>query len=732
MAIAGGLIETLGRSGSNRLRVMRALRAGLASAAAVVLVAGLSLATPAPALGSDGFTEKATTTYVVNAERERLDVTIDLTFKNTTRSTATTIYYYDGDAVWLEKDARNVRATSPGATVTVTKLKTSGQYAQYRFRWSPVLLYGKSRTVHITYQIPSGAPRSASWFRISPAYVDFCVIGTGLDGGSTMIKVPLSYSMTVGSQENGRLGSRIEGDTRIYTTGTLDEAYKFWACLTGERPDQFTSTTLAAPSGREIRIQAWPDDSSWATEISAQLDEVLLELEELIGLGLPGDGPIAIREVGQGTLGQYAGFFDPSTGTARIGEDLEANGLIVHELAHAWFNGGLFQPLWLSEGYAEWARSTIERDTCPAPASYPDEGRPNLEAWRFAGPRATDVDLAVIDYQYAASCALITQVAAKLGEDGMRAVLAAITNHELAYQSGSIVRTGPKAAVAWQTWLDVVDEIGLAERNGPDGAETIADLLVPYGITGNGSGATLQERAAARDGYHRLKAAFGDWVVPPVILQPMSNWHFDKASAAMATATQVREAAARLATVLPGVDGLTGKARALLEAATKQEELDAALVAANDRLDAAAAVAAASAAMAAPQELVMQVGMMGTDLQPALDAAIQAIRDDDPAAAHSGAAAIQAALADAPGRGQARLLLGIGIPVLLLLLMLGFFLIRRRRRRAAVAGASAMAELAMRDAALATPAGIDAPAVEPPTAAPPATDEPSAGPPPAP
>lgn len=704
---------------------MRGLRLVVTSLASLVLVAGVSLATPSLVLGSDGFTEKATTTYVVNAEQQRLDVTIDLTFKNTKRSTSTTIYYYNSDYIWLEKDATTIRATSPGATVTVSKVKTSGQYTEYRFRWSPVLFYGKTRTVHITYQIPTGEPRSTSWFRISPAYLDFCVIGTGLDGGSTSIKVPLGYSMTVDSEEGGRLGQRIEGDTRIYTTGALSDAYRFWACLTGEQGDRFASTKVSAPSGREIDIQAWPDDPSWASDISTQLSEVLTELEELIGLGLPGDGPIAIREVGQGTLGQYAGFFDPATGVARIGEDLEAKGLITHELAHAWFNGALFQPHWLSEGYAEWARTSIDGDTCPTPTSYPGEGSPNLEAWRFAGPRATDIDLAVIDYQYAAACALVRQVAAKLGDDGMRAVLAAITNHEQAYQSGPTVLKGPNAAVAWQTWLDAVDEVGLADGNGAEGVQTIADLLVPYGITSNGNGSTLTERAQARTAYHALKAALGDWLVPPVILQPMASWHFDKATVAITTASQVHEAAAKLASVLPGVDGLTGTARTMLEAATKQEDLEAALAAANDRLDAAAGVAAASSAMAAPRDLVMQVGMLGTDLQPSLEAAIEAIRDDDSAAARTGAEAIQAALARAPAQGQTRLLLGIGIPVLLLLLVIAFFLLRRRRRRVAVAvSAPALAELAPLDAALALPAtdvpvpatDVPVPAIEAPPA----------------
>ena len=707
---------------------MRALRIGLGSLATLVLVAGLALATPSIALGSDGFIEQATTTYVVNAAQQRLDVTVDLTFKNTKRSTATTIFYFNSDFIWLEKDAKNVRATSPGVAITISKVKTSGEYTEYRFRWSPVLYYGKTRKLHITYQIPTGAPRSTSSFRISPAYLDFCVIGTGLDGGETVVKVPTSYATSVDSQENGRLNYTIEDDTRIYRTGTIDEAYKFWACLTGEQPGEFSSTKVTAPSGREIDIQSWPDDPSWASDISTQIDEVLKDLEDLTGQGLPGDGPISVREVGAGTLGQYAGFFDPATGIARIGEDLEAKGLITHELAHAWFNGGLFQPQWLSEGHAEWARTSLDGDTCPTPGSYPGVGSPNLESWQYAGPRATDQELEVIDYQYAASCALIRQVEAKIGDDGMRAVLEALINHDLAYRSGPTALKGPSAAASWQTWLDAVDELGLAAQNTSTGVATVADLLAPYGITKSTNGATLEDRAAARQAFHTLKAMFGEWHVPPVVLKAMAGWHFDAATAGMSTATEVREVSAEVGSVLPGASGSTGKARTLVEAATTQAELDAALAAANDRLAAAHEVADARTASDAPRDLIMQAGMFGTDLQPTLDAAIQAVEDDDLAAARSGAQAIQAALADAPKQGQLRLLIGIGVPLLLLLVaVVLLFRRRRRRRRVALAAAAAGPDLAALDASLAASAIEPPPIDPPPTAGPPPTIEPPPG-----
>ncbi|HJP90207.1 MAG TPA: hypothetical protein VJ850_14325 [Candidatus Limnocylindrales bacterium] len=696
---------------------MRAQRIALGSIATLALVGTLSLAMPAVVLGSNGFNEKATTTYVVNPEKQRIDVTIDLTFKNTKKPSATILYYYNSEYIWLEKDATNLKATGNFSSMRITKEKTSGQYSEYRFHWEPVVFYGKTKSLHITYQIPSGAPRSNSWFRISPAYLDFCVISTGLDGGSTTVKVPIAYRMSVDTEEGGKFGERNDGVTRTYTTGNLPDATKFWGCLSGEQDDKYVSTKATSPSGREIDIQAWPDDPTWATEIGTQLDPVLTDLEALVGAGLPGKGPISIREVGVGSLGQYAGFFDPETGVARIGEDLEAKGLITHELSHAWFNGDLFQAHWLSEGYAEWARISIDTDHCPAPASYPGKGSPNLENWQFAGPRATDEELDVIDYQYAASCALISQVATRIGDGGMRAVLDALLNHHLAYSDGVEVLTSSFAAASWQTWLDAVDEIGLAKQNAAGDAATIADLLAPYGITAS-SRTTLKTRADARGAYHTLQALLGEWQMPPTILQNMAGWHFDLATSAMKTATEVYNESAEVETVLPGASGMHGEARTQLESATSQRVLDLALQAADARLAAAHAVADARTALGAPRDLVAQVGLIGTDLQPTLDAAIKAVVDDDAMSARAGADAIQAALADAPKQGQLRLMLAIGIPLLLLLLLIVFLVFRRRRRRGAAlalattAGTPSLAEL---DAALAPPPPTIVEAPPPPT-----------------
>src|SRR3954453_7410760 len=98
---------------------MRSQRIAFGSLASLPLVGSLFLAMPAVVLGSSGFTEKATTTYVVNPEQQRLDVTIDVTFTNTKRPTATVLYYYNSEYIWLEKDATNIRATASSSSMRI-------------------------------------------------------------------------------------------------------------------------------------------------------------------------------------------------------------------------------------------------------------------------------------------------------------------------------------------------------------------------------------------------------------------------------------------------------------------------------------------------------------------------------------------------------------------------------------------------------------------------------------
>jgi len=664
-------------------------RLPLALLATLGLVLGLTLSAPTLALASDGYTERQSTTYTLNPAAERVDVVVDIDFKNTSRSTSTTEFYYTGVYFSLEHAATNIHADAGGDSTRLELQKRGTAFDEWFVHWEPVLFYGHSKHVHVTYQIPSGKPRSTSAVRVNPAYADFCVVAGGPDGGSTTVRVPAGYDLSV-TGEGGSLVPTTSGGYTVYRTGTLADPYAFWSCLSGENPDGYSTATVSSPSGRRITIESWPDDADWSGQLNLQINPILIQLEQIVGEGLPGDAGIIVREVGNGTLGNYAGFFDPETSIARIGEDLDVNGLVAHELSHAWFNGKLFVDHWMSEGTAEWARITIAPDTCPEPTTYPGTGSPNLTRWQFAGPRATQQQLDIIDYQYKAACAIVSQVASKVGPDRWRAILHALLHHQLAYQSSGTVLPGLVGPATWKVWLDDVDELGLVPAGEAD-LDWATQLLTRYGIPDKDSSMLLAQRSAARKTYHALQASIGTWTIPVAILKPMGYWSFDVATNTMASATEIYSTAAQVKSLVPEADGTTGQVEKLFESAQQQSDLDAALTAAKDEVDAATSVKAARDAFSTPLDLVGQVGMFGVTLQPTVDAMVQAMVGGDLGTARTDAAQVQATLADVPHQGQVRIEIAVGIALGLLLLIMLLVVRRRRRRRVALALASATA-----------------------------------------
>jgi hypothetical protein len=346
-----------------------------------------------------------------------------------------------------------------------------------------------------------------------------------------------------------------------WSTGQLDRPFEFWAASAGR------TSTYATPSsrrGRSIRIEAWPEDKAWDREVQGEIDDILTDLETLVGRGIPGSIQVVVREVGGGELGLYAGFYDPDTGVARIGEDLGQGGTLAHELSHTWFNDRAFFDRWVSEGLAEWARVSIVPDTCPAPSSYPGAGGPNLDVWQFVGPRDGETQFEIVQYEYNAACYLWLDVAEKMGQDRMRAVLGALFDSGAAYRSGDSVPTRPKSAATWRQVLDAVDELGLLPA-GFDDLDYAQDLFLTYGI-GREDRAELAERSNARAAYHALAAELGDWVIPPAILEPMAQWRFQVAQDGIAVGAAIRSSVAHTDATLPGIDAANGPVKALFEA----------------------------------------------------------------------------------------------------------------------------------------------------------------------
>lgn len=644
--------------------------------AAVIALGAVHLAAPAPAAAANGTTEVATTTYTLNPTAGRLDVEVAVTLTNSTAG-----YYLYAVDLALEQEAAALKVSSDRGSASIALLKRGDVFSDYRISFSNVPT-GETRHLKVTYQVPGGAPRSASPTRAGVASASFCVIANGYDSGRTRVIVPAAFTMEVDAHNGTFTQSTADGVT-TYQTEDLAKPFAFWACLAGDNPAGYRQSFAAASSGRSIYLEAWPEDPTWSTQVASQVQGALARLSLLIGRGLPGTGPITVREVSTGELGAYAGTFDPAKGVALVSDDLEV-GTVAHELSHAWFNDALFAGRWLSEGSAGWAEATVDGVPCEDPGQYPGNGSPTIADWTFAGPRATDQELAIVDYEYAASCYLISSVANRIDPARMGDVFGALLDHTFAYRSGGRILQGSAVAADWRQWLDAVDELGLYPSGVTD-LDYAQSLVARFGAARDL--ALLPSRSKARALYHHLSASIGSWVVPEAVLRPLTEWSFSNATAAMQTEANAFAAVTAAKAALPEVDSPGGPVKDLVEAARTQSDLAKAAQEAMDQQSAAEAIGAADAKLAAPVDPLGQVGLLGTDLKVSLKAGIAAVAAIDLAKATAQADRINSALAGATQQGAIRV--GIVLGLLLLLVFVVWF--RRRRRRAARLAAAAAA-----------------------------------------
>jgi hypothetical protein len=624
----------------------------------LALVLAASLIGASPVLAANGLSDTANQTYTLNPGAGRVDVVIDVTIRNTKASTTTysicvtpesypyttscantTRHYVDATSVWVENNAVNLKASADSGNARLSLVQRVQGFSEYKVSF--VRTYGGStRKLRITYQLPGGAPRSASDTRIGPAFASFCAGANGFDGGSTRIVIPAGFEVE-NEVHGGTLTESKSGSTSVWTTGNLADTDAFWACFSGENPAGFTSSTVRA-GARSIDLQAWPGDPVWLETVSSEATTAIVQLEQLIGRPLPGTGPLVVRESASGSLGAYAGSFNPNTGVARIGEEVET-GVVAHELAHVWFNNRLFQPTWLSEGSASWAESTITGDACAAPGAYPETAPPSLADWRFAGPRSTVEDLNVVAWQYDAACFIVASVASKLGPDRMRTVLASLIDGTSAYRPGATDLALKTTGATLRQWLDAVDELGMVPAGIAD-LDFAQDLLEMYGASVDSG--ELGQRSATRALYHALRSAVGPWQLPPVVVRAMGLWNFDQAGSAITRASKAHEYVTRADTALPEASVFNGAVRTLFEGATDNLDVDKLGLRAFDQFQAAELVAAAKARVEGPREAATALGVTPSGLAAELAAAVSAVTQADLDAATGAVALIDTRLAD--------------------------------------------------------------------------------------
>lgn len=644
----------------------------LAAVLEVGLVPGL---TPAPVLAArPDLTMVGDATYDVLPEEARVAVSVRLTATNHLRDTVARRFFFRTGLLTVPPGASAFAISGGSGTPKVAVRTRAATYTTLRIDFGANLAAGRSTTLHLTFDLRDvgGAPDRP--LRISPSLVTFSAWAFATPdtpGAAVAVRLPTGYSVDIG---RGPLtGPEPDtADREIWISGSLDEPLEFIADVAADRPADYVETSRTVDLVERpatILLRAWPDDPAWRDRIGTLVDEALPRLERDIGLPWPIDGSLAIHEALVRGTGGYAGLFDPAE--RRIEVAYAAPDIVVlHELAHAWFNGRLVADRWVAEAfasyYADRVATELGLDTelpLPAVIDPSDPAAIPLNEWGASGTEAVATEA----YAYAASAELASAIAERAGPTALQEVWAAA--------AGQGADGAPAAASPdWRGLLDLLESTT---------GEDFTDLWAEW-VARPADAALLAARAAARDHEAATAAAAGAWQLPPSIGDALRAWQFDEADALLTAADDVlarrdtlEAAADRAALVLPptlreAFEGAGGPEAAATEVAAAQRTVDAIVT----------ARAAEPTGTGIGQRFLVAVGLLLEQPEIQLSAAEAALTTGSLDIARSAAENAERAWSNAEGVGRSRIVSLVLLAVALALLV---GLLRQARRRQAAA-----------------------------------------------
>jgi hypothetical protein len=612
--------------------------------------------------------------YDVQPAQRRVRVTIDLRMTNPSKDTATTAYYYDHAFVQVMGGASSFKVGGPGSP-RVRVVQRRKQDIQLRIDFGRRLTSGKSATYRLTFYLKDPGGAATRDLRVGDSLVSFPVwaFATRATPGSTvMVVFPKGFDVEV---EAGKIAApTTEDDGRtIFRSGKLAKPLEFFAYLVGDRPGAYQDATvstqvLGAPIS--VHVRAWEDDEPWAKRIGGLLEKGLPALGTRIGLDWPDyDQPLTVQEAVSRTTGGYAGLFDPSAGKVEIAYYAD-DFVVLHEAAHAWFNGALLADRWSNEAFASYyatiAAKDIERkirsDKLTAEL---EKSRIPLNAW---GPVGTE-DVAEEDYAYAAALVLAQAIAERAGDEGLKAVWRDAQGGVGAYQpagggAAETVETPPD----WRGLLDLLEER----------TDAAYDDLWREWVARDTDLSLLDARAQTRQRYEEMVTAAGDWHLPRPIRDALRSWRFSDAAAllsdaeaALAGRESVTKAAAQAGLLAPV---------SLRLAFEDDDGFDDATAETNAELDVIKRYVTANALRPTEMTPFLTLGLWGLAPEQELAEARDAFAKGDLAASAAASGYVATTWADAEVVGQNRAI-SIGLIVLALTLALAILITTARRRR---------------------------------------------------
>ena len=617
----------------------------------------------------------STARYDVQPADRRIRVTVDLTLTNRLKDTTTRLYYFDHALfdVLPGATAFKVSTDAPGSP-KVRAVSTTKDYTRLRIDLGTRLRSGKSATYRLVFELrdPGGEPTRD--LRVGDSLVSFPVWAFASDetpGSSVTVVFPAEYEVQVEAGSIPAPTTAADGRT-IFRTGKLDKPLEFFAYLVADRPGAYldtTVTTTVLDTPVEAIVRAWSDDEPWAERVSGLLERALPALGTRIGLPWPEyEEPLVVREAVSRSTGGYAGLFDPREGRVDIAYYAD-DFVILHEAAHAWFNGSLLADRWASEAFASYYASAAAFDLKHKVQTdvLTDElrdARIPLNDW---GPVGTE-ETAQEDYAYAAALALARLIAERAGADGLRAVWADAAAGIGAYQPVGAGIEMVSAPPDWRGLLDLLEER----------TEATYDDLWREWVARPSDLTLLDDRLDARARYEAVLAEADDWRLPEPIREALRAWQFDDATALLDGADAALDARSEIdaAAANAGLEVPIG----LRLAFEDSDGFDDAVAEADAQR---AAISRYTDALARrPFELtpLMTLGLWGETPEAHLDTARAAFGSGDLVASMAASAHAINLWTSAEAVGQSRAF-SIATIILALVMLVALILVNLRRRR---------------------------------------------------
>ena len=662
---------------------------GLALALAVGLAAAPPSVPPVRAAAPD-LTIVADARYDVQPEQHRVRVNLKLVLTNHLKDTVTKRYYFDRAFLAVLPDTSGFKFTWEGeGTPEVHVSKKTADYTLLRLDLGQRIFSGKSATYNLRFDMvdPGGEPTRD--VRVGETLVSFPVWAFATDstpGGTVKVVFPAGFEVDIEAGEITVPITNAEGQV-IFQTDDLPEPLAFFAYLVGDRPGAYAERTQRVQvddAPVQLTIRSWPDDPDWSTRVGDLVARALPVLADEIGLDWPRDGGLLVQEAASRSTGGYAGLFDPAEGLVEVAYYAE-DFVVLHEAAHAWFNGGLLADRWANEAFASYyggrvaAALDLTVEDQPLTPELTDAGRIPLNAWGPIGRESTATE----DYAYAATLVLADEIARRAGPEVLQRVWADAAAGIGAYQP-AVADAGTIApdteALPAETVDGPPDWRGLLDLLEAHDADTYDDLWTEW-VVRETDQPLLEARRAARARYDQVLSEAGDWDLPAPVRAALRAWQFETASTLLDHATAVLEqrdaiASAAAAAALEPPDTLhtafelpDGFSTAAQEAVAELESID--------RYEAAAA-------MRPTEPSPLQVmGLWGETPDVSLDEASDLFAAGDLRGANDAAetAAIIWSSAEDVGRGRLVSIIALTLAFLLAIALFTSWLRARRRRR---------------------------------------------------